>query len=93
MRTPAPSQGSEKGEAVRPRCFKCGKSSGCHNHTSDPALKWNADCFLKNGGILFTRGTDPKAALIWFDDTEVVLEHMGCPLELWVQVTDRVIRG
>lgn len=41
------------------------------------------DHFLKNGGSLFTGGIDPEAALVWFDDTKVVLEHMGCPSEFW----------
>lgn len=41
---------------------------------------------MKNGGSLFTRGTYPEALIIWFDDMKVVLEHMGCPHELWVRV-------
>lgn len=40
--------------------------------------------FLENGGRLFTAGTDPKATLVWFDYIEVVLEHMRCPLDLWI---------
>lgn len=30
---------------------------------------------------------------MWFNDTKVVLEHMGCSLELWVRVADDAIRG
>lgn len=57
-----------------------GKSLGCDEHTSHLAPKWDADCLLKNRGSLFTRGTE--ATLVWFDDIEVMLEHMVCPLDL-----------
>lgn len=33
-----------------------------------------------------------EASLKWFDDIEVVLDHMGCPLDLLVHVTGGVIR-
>lgn len=32
------------------------------------------------------RYTDPEEAVIWFDDTKVVFDHMGCPPCLWVRV-------
>lgn len=44
------------------------------------------ELFLKNGGSLFSRYTDPEEAVIWFDDTKVVFDHMGCPPCLWVRV-------
>lgn len=84
MRTPAPRQESEQGEAVRPRRYEHEESSGCHEHASHPSSKWDVDRFLKNRGSHFTRGIDPEAVLVWFDDNEVVLKHMGCPLDLWV---------
>lgn len=68
-------QGREHGKAVRPTHFEHDESSRCYEHVSHPASKWDVDCFLKNGGSLFTRGTYLEDALMWFDDTEVVLEH------------------
>lgn len=41
------------------------------------------ELFLKNGGSLLSY---PEEAVIWFEDTEVVLDHMGCPPCLWVRV-------
>lgn len=34
--------------------------------------------FLKIKSSLFTGGIDPKEAITWFDNTEAVLDHMGC---------------
>lgn len=34
---------------------------------------------VKNDGNFFMGGIDPKEAIIWFDDTELVFDHMGCP--------------
>lgn len=58
-----------------------------------PTPKWDVNHFLYNGGSLFTRGTNPTGTLVWLVDTKVLLEHMGCPLELWVLVTGGAIRG
>lgn len=30
---------------------------------------------------------------MWFNDTEVVLNHMGCPKWLWVRVASGAIHG
>lgn len=82
MKTPALRQGCEQGEAMRPKHNECGESLGCHDHASHLAPKSKIDRFLKTGGSFFTGGTDLEAALVWFDDIEVVLDHMGCPLDL-----------
>lgn len=86
-------QGSEHSQEMRPRYFKCGKSSGCHELVSHPAPKWDVDRCLKNGCSPFIGGIDPEATLMWFDDTKFVLEHIGCPPQLWVRVTGGAIRG
>lgn len=67
---------------MRPKYYERSESSGCHEHVSLPVLKWDVDCFQKNGGSLFTRSTNREATLVWFNDTEVVLEQIGCPLDL-----------
>lgn len=51
------------------------------------------DHFLKNGGSLFTGGTDPEEAIIWVDDIEVVFDHMGYQEWLWLRVVSGAIRG
>lgn len=50
------------------------------------------DHFLNNGASLFTRDTDPEVTLMWFDDTKVVLEYMGCPPKLWCRWSDYMTR-
>lgn len=84
MRIPSLRLGSEQGKAVRPTHYEHGESSECHEYVSHRALKWNVYCFLKNGGSLFTGVIDLEVTLVWFDDTEVVLEQMVCTLNLWV---------
>lgn len=75
-------QGSEPGEAIH---LGHGESLGCQGHESYPTPKWDGNHFLENGGGFFIGRTNPKAALVWFDNIEVVLEHIGCPLDLWVR--------
>lgn len=49
---------------------KTSATCGCHEHASHRTLKWDVDYFLKNGGSMFTGGS----LVVWFDDTEIVLE-------------------
>lgn len=67
MRVPILRQGSKLSNEVRPRHFQRGESLCCE-------ARLPSYTFLKNGGNLFTGGIDPEATLVWFDDTEVVLE-------------------
>ena len=87
METPIPGQREQQ-----TRRFEQGEPS---SGPSQSEGKWDVDRFLKNGGVLFfgELGADPEVALMWFDDTEVVLEHIGCPADLWVRVVGGAIRG
>lgn len=38
-------------------------------------------------------GTNSEATIQWFNIAEEVLEHMGCPPELWVMVVTQAIYG
>lgn len=46
---------SEKGKAVRLKHFEHGESSGCHEHASHPAPKWDVVCFVKMGHSIHWR--------------------------------------
>lgn len=50
------------------------------------------DHFLKNDGSLFTSGADLETTIIWLEDAEIALAHMGPPW-VWVQIASRAILG
>lgn len=49
--------------------------------------------FLKNGCSLSMGGADPKGAIIWFDNTEMLLDYMVCTEWLWVRAASVAICG
>lgn len=77
---------------IRLRHFESDESSRAPCLVVHLGHKWDVNYFSKNGGILFTGGIDPDAAIIKFD-TEVVLDNMGCPPWLRVRVVVGAIHG
>ena len=75
---------SDQAETTHPRQFVQGESSCCHVHQQRE--RWDVERFLRNGGRLFYGSTDPEVALIWLDTARSVLEHVGCPPDLWVRM-------
>ena len=75
---------SDQAETTRLRQFVQGEGSCCHAHQQKE--RWDVERFLRNGGRLFYGSTDPEVALIWQDTARSVLEHVGCPPDLWVRM-------
>ena len=73
-------------DAARPRQFVIGESSG--SQRPQPAEQWDVHHFWKNGGEIFYGSDDPEESLLWLDTAGQVLEHIGCPLEIWVRVAN-----
>lgn len=69
-----------------------GESSGAHEIWTLHREHWNVDDFLKNGGQHFYGSTDLEVAVEWFDIADGILQHMGCPSELWVRTATRAMQ-
>ena len=88
---PLPRKAVSEEDTARPRQFVMGEGSGSQSAGQHDRERWDVDHFLKNGGHLFYGSSDTEVSLGWIDAAKVVLEHIGCPQDLWVRMATRAL--